>query len=143
MHGAFIPHSQLAIQHPGTRISLYKYQSLVHAIPRDWKVTIRQNACSDLESIMRSGDAEVRMTDGSTIALKKATCKVLYKVLLPKATESRCLMKWAEKAFRFTAEQWSHIYLLPYNCCTSTKLQTLQYRIINRYIPTRKFLYLQ
>ena len=30
---------------------------------------------------------------------------------------------------------------MPYEICTSTKLQALQYRILNRYVPTRKFVY--
>ena len=47
--------------------------------------------------------------------------------------------KWEEEGFHIQC--WKSIYKLPYKCTTSTKLQSLQYRILHRYIPTRKFLW--
>lgn len=46
--------------------------------------------------------------------------------------------KWVNEGFDVLS--WKKVYEIPYNCTASTKLQSLQYRVINRYIPTRKFL---
>jgi len=47
--------------------------------------------------------------------------------------------KWAEEGFN--VDDWRKFYEIPYKCCISTRLQSLQYRILNRYIPTRKYLF--
>ena len=47
--------------------------------------------------------------------------------------------KWDAEGFNITC--WEKIHQLPYKVCASTKLQSLQFRITHRYIPTRKFLY--
>ena len=141
VQGALMSHSQLEVKYPGTQISLYKYQSLVHAIPREWKAIMKQDASSNLLPDNRTTDPEIRMADESIVQLKSASCRILYQALLPKATKPRSQTKWAEENFRFSTDKWSQIQMLPYKSCSSTKLQTLQYRIINRFIPTRKFLY--
>ena len=69
------------------------------------------------------------------------TCSHFYRTLLPRDVVPTCRRKWAEEYFAFPASRWKEICRLPYEVSASTKLQALQYRIINRYIPTRKFLH--
>ena len=38
-------------------------------------------------------------------------------------------------------ELWHHIFKLPFRCTRETKLQSFQYRLVHRIIPTRKKLY--
>ena len=49
--------------------------------------------------------------------------------------------KWEFEGF--IPDKWSDVFLLPYICTRSTKLQAFQYQIIHRYIPTRKFLFVR
>ena len=42
--------------------------------------------------------------------------------------------------FNIRPQSWREIYELPYKCTRATRLQALHFRIVNRYIPTRKYL---
>lgn len=57
--------------------------------------------------------------------------------LLSKRTPT-AVAKWHSEGFENI--EWRNVYKQPYSCCTSTKLQSLHYRIVHRYIPTKKFL---
>ena len=38
---------------------------------------------------------------------------------------------------------WDKVFKIPYTCTKSTKLQTLQYRILHRYLPTQRYLFIR
>lgn len=46
--------------------------------------------------------------------------------------------KW--ESYDIQPSSWSGIFEIPYKCTTSTRLQSLHYRIVHRFIPTRKYL---
>ena len=46
--------------------------------------------------------------------------------------------KW--ESYGIQPRSWQNIFEIPYKCTKSTRLQSLHYRIVNRYIPTRKYL---
>ena len=46
--------------------------------------------------------------------------------------------RWEAEGISF--DKWKHVYERPYKITSSTKLQSLQYKIIHRFFPTRKFL---
>ena len=64
-------------------------------------------------------------------------CNHIYRKLLTiKTPTAQC--KWEQEGISFDC--WGDMYEIPYKVTTSTKLQSLHFRIIHRYIPTRKFL---
>ena len=71
------------------------------------------------------------------LSIRNVRSKDMYLVLIGKRCPT-AEAKWRAEGFEDL--NWGNIYELPYKCCKSTKLQSLQYRITNRYIPTRKFL---
>ena len=48
------------------------------------------------------------------------------------------VVNWEAKGFQLN---WEKIFEIPYSCTMSTRLQTLHYRIVHRFIPTNKFLF--
>jgi len=76
---------------------------------------------------------------GKTLSLCQVTCHHLYQLALP-LNKPTAQLRWEEEGVDF-GERWVCIYRLPYEVTTSTRLQTLQYRIVHRYFPTRRFLY--
>ena len=59
--------------------------------------------------------------------------KNLHKICKPAAVS-----RWEYYGVR--PESWRGIYEIPYKSTKSTRLQSLHFRIINRFIPTRKYL---
>ena len=51
----------------------------------------------------------------------------------------RAQLKWESEDVTFGYD-WKSIYSIPFTITSSTKLQSLQYRITHRYFPTRRFL---
>ena len=77
---------------------------------------------------------------GKALALCQVTCCHLYQLALP-YNKPTAQSRW-EQEVDF-GERWTHVYRLPvpFEVTTSTRLQTLQYRIVQRYFPTRRYLY--
>ena len=55
---------------------------------------------------------------------------------MPKAT-----VRWEELGY--IDMNWEKVFMIPYKCTKSTQIQSLQYRILNRYIPTKRYLYIR
>ena len=68
-----------------------------------------------------------------------ARCKLFYLSALPIRTPT-AVLQWNFKGYDH-GEQWRKIHNLPYETTQSTKLQSLQYRIIHRFFPTRRYLH--
>ena len=49
--------------------------------------------------------------------------------------------RWEREGYKFN--KWSDVYQLPYTCTTSTRLQSLHFRVVHRYVPTSKFLHVR
>ena len=63
----------------------------------------------------------------------------MYQLALP-YNKPTAQSRWEQEGVDF-GERWIHIYRIPFEVTTSTRLQTLQYRIVQRYFPTRRYLY--
>ena len=121
-------------------VNSFHYQCLKHAIPREWKTTIRANKSVRFSVPIADKKLSIRAVD-SDIDIATAQSKHFYLAVIPSDVTPTCKVRWSGEHFNFEEERWKEIYRLPYEVSTSTKLQTLQYRIINRYVPTRKFLF--
>ena len=45
--------------------------------------------------------------------------------------------------YGYHIDDWKEVYRRPYLCTKSTKLQTLQYQVLNRFIPTKRYLFMR
>ena len=140
-NGELVSYSELQMLYPGIKVGWYRYQCLQQAIPREWRDVLRVNGRR--ESNQRRDYCIPLIVDvrDSEIELARMTCTDFYHSQLPRDEEPACRTKWAADHFDFSALKWKEICRLPYEVSTSTKLQSLQYRIMNRYVPTQKFLY--
>ena len=139
-NGELIDFNSLCRLYPGTSVNSFHYQCLKHAIPREWKTTIRANKSVRFSVPIADKKLSIRAVD-SDIDIATAQSKHFYLAVIPSDVTPTCKVRWSGEHFNFEEERWKEIYRLPYEVSTSTKLQTLQYRIINRYVPTRKFLF--
>ena len=71
------------------------------------------------------------------------TSREIYFILLHEQNKNNTpssKIKWISK-FNIIESNWKHIYLNAFNSCRSTKLQSFQYRIINRTITCNHWLF--
>ena len=69
--------------------------------------------------------------------------KDVYWILLDKLRAKvtpKCVKKWNE-IFNFEDVDWQHIYKIPFSSCRETELQSFQYKIVNRIIACRHWLF--
>ena len=121
---------------PNHGLSFLEHYGLLKSIPDEWKLIMRRsinrrrlNTDAD-EFNLKVGDAFVAMKDIRV----KTFCKMLIPNVIPSAWR-----RW--EADNFRGIDWTKVCKIPYECCFSTKLQSVQYRVLHRFIPTQKFLH--
>ena len=110
-------------------------QSIVSAIPRGWKALLRQNPNATLG--VEDREAFFSINEDTQIRLTMLQSRHVYHRLIVKRRPT-AEQKWRDEGVQ--VHNWRDIYRIPYKCSTSTRIQSLHYRIVHRYIPTRKFL---
>ena len=135
VNGSLMDYATLREKHPQMRTNFLRFQSIKNAIPLNWKGFISQ----DPRTSVASEDKKCCLinVNNKKICLRIVQNRHIYNALLVKRTPT-AERKWEEEGF--IVQCWERIYEIPYNCTSSTKLQSLQYRVLHRYIPTRKFL---
>ena len=69
-------------------------------------------------------------------------CKDMYDILINRKKEtSTSILKWNEKGYLFTMQEWSKIFELPFKITKESKLQWLQFQILHRIVPTNLYLF--
>ena len=137
-------HNGAAVRPPATlsRLDQYKYWCVIHAIPKTWREVLRSSrTCRAKEEANRT-TPKIKVCD-DIVDMHQAKTKDYYNALMPGKTSARCCMKWAKSGYDFTEKKWQEIFTLPYKCCKSSKLQSQQYRVLHRYVPTQKFLFIR
>ena len=134
--GCMIDYSAFRERHPAVqRFGPLRYMGWCQAIPAEWR---RKITGSRLLS-----EAERRITSAieikeREILLQQVKTNFFYMQLIDDSTPTAQL-KWESENVNFE-DNWCRIYNMPFKVTTSTKLQSLQYRILHRYFPTRRFL---
>ncbi len=136
--GSFLCWNQLsAFFIDKTLVNFLQYQSLVNAIPRNWKKRIKDE---------RSNVEEFASQEN--IIMAKTVSKIgrfYYKRCLDAiATKPEKIQsKWERILHVDTGAEeidWSFIYMIPYQCTMETKLRYFQLKIIHRILPTNYLL---
>ena len=119
-------------------LNTMKYNSLKSAIPKKWLSIAK----SSIPNYFKYKDTiEIKINETSSKCIEKMHCKDFYKtyitkkVVIPTATK-----KW-EQIYSNHNFEWESIYYLPYKINRETSLQSLHYKIINRYIPCKENLF--
>ena len=135
--GRFFSHRLISVKYPQISVSFLRYYSIVSAIPTKWKLSI----ASQLFSANYDEHQQIKFQMGrKACSIKEITSRLIYAHYLPDQTPS-AQRRWV--AAGFDIDSWGTMYKIPYACTTSTRLQSLQYRILHRYIPTRRYLHIR
>jgi len=120
-------------------VNIMSYNSLKAAVPSEWMQNIRNNPIDNYIH-SQDGDIFVKLGEKSKNALS-VTCKDFYEYFVQQKKERpTALYKW-EEMYYFADFDWNMLYCIPYRVVRETDIQSLQYQIINRYIPCYVNLY--
>ena len=137
--GTIMNFAEMKRKYPGIRVNFLRFLSIVSAIPRSWKNNLRSQRECGIDLDEREGPPKINIGD-KIVNLGKLQTKDFY-WLIRKTVKPNAITKWEREDVN--PDNWSRLFLIPYICTRSTKLQAFQYQIIHRYIPTRKFLYVR
>ena len=107
------------------------------SIPGKWI-----NAITNSQPVNTNTDFSFTITSGHVSAdIRYATTQMIYNVIiLDKYVIPTAVTRWTE-VFDIDTNDWPSIFKQPYLVSRETKLQTLQYKIINRIVSCKKWLY--
>ena len=134
-HGMMIPLTELE-QRFNIEITDMEYNGLVQAIPSSWQKILRQSADELKESSLTVTIKHKKWL------IKDVKCSHYYAHFVSEISKPpTAVMKWNE-LYEVDDLSWQSIYLIPFKCCEDTKLQSFQYKILNRFFPCRYILHL-
>ena len=102
--------------------SFFKWIAIVDAIPKDWKILVKNNDC-----VANCGK------EGFKICIKSEqyTLNFLSKSSLPPTNKARL-----NNIFDIQEEEWKNTYCLPKTVNVDHKTKELRYKILNNYLNT-------
>ena len=101
------------------------------------KLISNDERLEDRPNVRRDHDTQA-IINGKEIYIRLLKARDIYRCFIEKARPA-AEIRWEREGYIF--DNWSQIYDLPYKCTSSTRLQSLQFRVVHRFIPTLKFLY--
>lgn len=136
--GTFMTFVELKRKFTGLKINFLRYLGIVSAVPAVWKAKLKNGAAESVNDEL-NGEPTVIMND-KRITLGKMRTRDFYWLGI-KAVKPTAVDRWEREGF--IPDEWVKIFRNPYTCTKSTKLQAFQYRVIHRFIPTRRFLFVR
>ena len=116
---------------------------LKKAIPQQWIADISSQLTQNLVSNEDMCINLMIKDKDRNVHICKASTKMIYEsIIISKYVRPTALIKWSEQ-FEIDESDWSSIFQLPFKTTRETKLQTLQYKLIHRIIPCKKWLFNQ
>ena len=137
--GTLLNYQNFKQKYPNCRTSFLRYLGITSSIPRQWKDMIRQRGGNPIDASERNV-LPYMMHGIKRIYITAITTKLLYRALKPVVTPT-AVQRWEYQGL--APDNWAEVFYIPYTCTASTKLQSFQYQVLHRYIPTRKFLHLR
>ena len=106
-----------------------EYNSLIHCIPTRWKKGINIHARH-----AKTDDVYLYCQD-RVAKLDEMHCKQFTNIFLLDHVQTPAAQEKWQKYLNVTDINWKYIYQIPYIVCRDTEIQSLQYKIINRFFP--------
>ena len=132
----------------GIHINIMMYNSLISAIPGQWKNHLRTE-CGHIipPNPIGNNNADDRqmghiIIDKTVYTLDNLSSNKIYWALVNRIkNQPTALDKWIDDFPFLNDQDFKRFFRLPYTTSKSTKLQTFQYTIINRVIPCNENLH--
>ena len=116
------------------KINFLEYLGLIGSIPRCWKNTIEKSTLTD-------GIAQIfRISLKYITNLERPTNAVYRKHLETVTVEKKPEIKW-ENTFNKQID-WKSVYSNIYSSTLNVKVQSFQFKLVHRILPTNKFLHI-
>ena len=129
----FISRLELELQ-IGCQIPILKFNTLLSAIPRQWKSIIRENTKPS------------NLSHFDVIQIRKnifdVKCSDIYKNITFSESTPTAINKWIEYYPFLESFDWTVIFSLPNKICHEPRLQSFQYKILNRFFSSNYNLFL-
>ena len=133
--GSIMTLGELKCKLPRVRVDFLTYGNLIRGIPRIWKEKLNSG------SYQQNTDNRNELFDfpigKKMLKISEMRSSHFYKAHVGQETPS-AVARWEH--YGYTVSDWEKVFQIPYKCTKWTKLQTLQYRILNRFLPTRRYL---
>ena len=136
-NGNLLTYQGFQEKHPRIRINVLTYLGWCRAIPRQWR-TLLDGGSAPLIAEEREEMPGVDYKD-KRFTLQQISCRLLYMLGLQHNIPT-AQVRWIQEGIDF-GDRWACIHRLPFRITTSTRLQSLQYRITHRFFPTRRYLH--
>ena len=137
--GVLFTHDQLTLKY-NLKSNFLQTAQIHNAIPKVWKKSIINY---NKTIIPNSVDIKININN-NYMTLNTIKCKDFYWHLINSKTHIPSnISKWAKYSTNLSTKldpKWKYIYMLPFQIIKDTRLQTFQYKIINRTISCNKWL---
>ena len=106
------------------------YNSLVSAIPNEWKIKIQEKSVNMTDRLTD----DIRLTCNNVlVSLEKITSKKLYNELIRRiAKPPIAIERWTELHPFLENHDWKCTFILPHKIAQETYLQSFQYKVVTR-----------
>ena len=138
-NGAFMSLQDIKLKFPAIKVDFLTYNLLLRAIPQKWKVSLASETYIHMTDKDRNKPPTIRIRD-QEVSVDAIRSKHLYKHGVIDKTP-KAITRWEELGYGDM--DWEKVFRIPYQCTKSTQIQSLQFRILNRYIPTKRYLYIR
>ena len=126
-------------------IDIMKYNSLIHSLPKHWKILLKEYTSYDVpvnDKSNNDNNNKIIFVDDKYYTLSKITSKQIYWHILSGIIKPpTSIEKWISEFVFLNDKDFEKYFLLPNLTVKDTKLQTFQYKILNRIFPCQSKLF--
>jgi hypothetical protein len=118
-------------------INPMRYNSVIWAIPRDWKNLIKNDMNATNYHVFADYNVIIQEKEKKLIEItsKEAYWHLLNKIEHRATSEE----KWEnETCLKFDKDQWEETYMLPYKLTRNVKIISFQYKIVHRTLACKR-----
>ena len=133
--GRWLSYESFKIKFPALRIDPLTYIRWARAVPMEWKRMVEHSL--PMQPDERNGPGRIEI-NGRLVPIELVKTKFYYWHYISDCTPT-AERRWQEQGIDF-GDNWGNIYSIPFSVTSSTRLQSLQYRILHRFFPTRRYL---
>ena len=135
-NGAFMSIHDLKTKYPTLRVDFLTYEGMLRAIPQTWKTTLASKTLTPLSNKDREEAPRLCINDRE-VCITEVRSWQLYRHGI-NSKKPKAVSRWEELGY--LDMNWKVLFKIPYICTKSTRLQSTQFRLLHRYIPTRRYL---
>ena len=133
--GRMLSFADFGTRHITLRVNPLWYLAWCCAIPKEWKVKLAGS--EPLTAQQRQEEPVITIKD-KVVLLRLVKSSYFYGLLVPDVTPT-AQARWVKEGIDFGSD-WSAIHERSFRSTVSTKLQSLQYKVLHRFFPTKRYL---